>query len=270
MPELPEVETTRRGIAPFLAGRRVLGVEVREPRLRWPVAPEIGTLLPGATIDSVARRAKYLLVATARGSALLHLGMSGVLRVVQAGTPTARHDHVDWRLDSGLLLRFSDPRRFGCMLWQAPGAIHPLLAGLGPEPLSAAFDGGVLWQAACGRRAPIKALLMDARVVVGVGNIYASEALFAAGIDPCRAASRISRERLARLAQAVKDVLARAIAAGGTSMRDFLHPDGRPGYFLQELMVYGRVGEPCRRCGTAIRSAVIGQRSTFWCPRCQR
>ena len=270
MPELPEVETTRRGIAPHLVGRRVAAVRLRRPDLRWPIPDAIPRLLPGQSIDAVTRRAKYLLLETPAGSALLHLGMSGMLRVLDPATPVGRHDHYDLLLDSGRALRFTDPRRFGCLLWQAPGQVHPLLATLGPEPLSDAFDGDLLWHLSRGRRGAVKNVLMDQGVVVGVGNIYASEALFAAGIHPARAAGRVSRARYALLAAGIKRILAHAIQRGGTTLRDFLAPDGAPGYFEQELMVYGRAGEPCRACGTPIRSRVIGQRNTFWCPACQR
>ena len=270
MPELPEVETTRRGLAPHLIGRRIVALDIRQPRLRWPIPRTLRTQLPGQRIEGIERRAKYLLVHTEPGSALLHLGMSGSLRVLPASTPIGVHDHVDWRLDSGQLLRFTDPRRFGSQLWQPRGRTHELLAGLGPEPLSEAFDGDVLWKRARGRRAAVKLFLMDQAIVVGVGNIYASEALFAAGILPGRAAGGVSRERYARLAAAVKRILAHAIERGGTTLRDFISPDGAPGYFEQELFVYGRAGEPCRVCATPIRASVIGQRSTFHCPRCQR
>ena len=270
MPELPEVETTRRGLAPHLLGRRVLALDIRQPRLRWPVPRELGSLLPGQRIEAIERRAKYLLVHTEPGSALLHLGMSGSLRVLPADTPPGAHDHVDWRLDSGRVLRYTDPRRFGCQLWQARGEVHPLLAGLGPEPLSDDFHGDLLWARSRGRKAAIKLFLMDQAIVVGVGNIYASEALFAAGIHPKRAAGSISRARYARLAREVKRVLEHAITRGGTTLRDFINPDGAPGYFEQELFVYGRAGEPCRVCGTPVRASVIGQRSTFHCTRCQR
>ncbi|OOG57013.1 DNA-formamidopyrimidine glycosylase [Rhodanobacter sp. B05] len=275
MPELPEVETTRRGIAPYLIGRRVLGVILRRRDLRWPIPPEISEQLPGQRIDAVERRAKYLLLHTAVGSALLHLGMSGVLRVLPPDAPVGKHDHVDIALErtraqAPRILRFTDPRRFGCLLWQAPGETHELLARLGPEPLTDLFDGDLLWQRSRGRSAAVKLFLMDNAVVVGVGNIYASEALFAAGIDPRRAAGSVSRARYARLALEVKRILALAIERGGTTLRDFLSPDGAPGYFFRELNVYGRAGEPCRVCGTSIRQVVLGQRSTFWCPRCQR
>ena len=270
MPELPEVETTRRGLAPHLLGRRVIVLDIRQPRLRWPVPRELQNLLPGQRIEAIERRAKYLLVHTEPGSALLHLGMSGSLRVLPADTPPGAHDHVDWRLDSGCVLRYTDPRRFGCQLWQARGEVHPLLAGLGPEPLSDAFEGDLLWARSRGRAAAVKLFLMDQAIVVGVGNIYASEALFAAGIHPKRAAGSVSRARYARLAREVKRILEHAITRGGTTLRDFINPDGVPGYFEQELFVYGRAGEPCRVCGTPIRASVIGQRSTFHCARCQR
>lgn len=275
MPELPEVETTRRGIAPYLVGRRVTGVILRRPDLRWPIPPEISELLPGQRIDAVERRAKYLLLRTGIGSALLHLGMSGVLRVLPPDAPVGKHDHVDIGLERTLaqaprILRFTDPRRFGCLLWQPLGETHELLAKLGPEPLTDAFDGDLLWHLSRGRTAAVKLFLMDSAVVVGVGNIYASEALFRAGIDPRKPAGSVSRVRYARLAAEVKRLLAWAIERGGTTLRDFLNPDGAPGYFFRELMVYGRAGEPCRTCGTPIRQVTLGQRSTFWCPHCQR
>ncbi len=270
MPELPEVETTRRGLAPHLVGRRILGATLRRPDLRWPIAGEITAELPGQRIDAVVRRAKYLLVEVQTGSALLHLGMSGSLRVLPVTTPHGLHDHVDIALDSDRVLRFNDPRRFGCLLWQPAGTMHPLLAELGPEPLSGAFDGDHLWRLSRGRSAPVKAFLMDQSVVVGVGNIYAAEALFRAGIHPFRAAGRVSRQRYALLADAVKAILAHAIARGGTTLRDFISPDGAPGYFEQELFVYGREGERCKTCGTPLRARSLGQRPTVWCPRCQR
>lgn len=270
MPELPEVETTRRGLAPHLLGRRVVALDIRQPQLRWPIPDELRTLLPGQRIEALERRAKYLLVHTEPGSALLHLGMSGSLRVLPAATPVGAHDHVDWRLDSGQVLRYTDPRRFGCQLWQARGEIHALLAGLGPEPLSDDFDGDRLWITSRGRNAAVKVFLMDQAIVVGVGNIYASEALFAAGIHPKRAAGSISRARYARLAQDVKRILAHAITRGGTTLRDFINPDGAPGYFEQELFVYGRAGEACKVCAHPIRAVVLGQRNTFYCAHCQR
>jgi len=284
MPELPEVETTRAGLAPHLVGRRVLAATLRRPDLRWPIAAEVEAVLPGQRILAVRRRAKYLLLDTAAGSALLHLGMSGSLRVLPADTALRAHDHVDLLLDAragsgapGAVLRFNDPRRFGCLLWQAPGETHPLLAGLGPEPLPGAaadagprFDGDYLFARSRGRSAPVKSFLMDQRIVVGVGNIYAAEALFAAGIAPQRAAGEVSRARYRRLADAVSAILGHAIARGGTTLRDFISPDGAPGYFEQELWVYGRGGEACRHCGRALRQALVGQRASVWCGRCQQ
>jgi formamidopyrimidine-DNA glycosylase len=270
MPELPEVETTRRGIAPNLEGHRVLDVVIRQRNLRWPIPPIIRKKLPGQIIERVDRRAKYLLAHTYAGTAIMHLGMSGSLRVLKPDAPIGAHDHFDWRMDSGKILRFTDPRRFGSLLWQAPGETHPLLANLGPEPLGDEFDGDYLWRKSRARSAAVKIFLMDQNIVVGVGNIYASEALFAAGIHPRRAAGSISRARYARLADEVKRILAHAIRRGGTTLRDFINPDGVPGYFEQELFVYGRGGEPCKVCGTPIRVITQGQRSTFFCPRCQR
>jgi formamidopyrimidine-DNA glycosylase len=274
MPELPEVETTRRGLMPHVEGRIVQGVTLRRPDLRWPIPPEIPSLLPGQRISAVRRRAKYLLLDTDAGSALLHLGMSGSLRVLPAATPPDAHDHVDIALAGrgrdARVLRFNDPRRFGCLLWQAPGEVHELLRDLGPEPLSDAFDGDYLFARSRGRSAPVKSFLMDQRVVVGVGNIYAAEALFAAGISPLRAAGKVSRERYALLADAVKRILAHAIERGGTTLRDFISPDGAPGYFELELAAYGRGGQPCPRCGRSMKEAAIGQRTTVWCGHCQR
>jgi formamidopyrimidine-DNA glycosylase len=290
MPELPEVETTRRGLAPHLVGRTIDAVVLRRPDLRWPIPPEVTERLPGQRISAIRRRAKYLLLDTAAGSALLHLGMSGSLRVLPPAALVGAHDHVDIMLTGGRLaggrsagarvLRFNDPRRFGCLLWQPPGETHELLRDLGPEPLpgelgdaafgGAAFDGNYLFERSRGRSAPVKAFLMDQRIVVGVGNIYAAEALFAAGISPLRAAGRVSRERYARLASEIVRILAHAIDRGGTTLRDFISPDGAPGYFEQELAAYGRGGEPCPRCGRALRQASIGQRATVWCGHCQR
>jgi formamidopyrimidine-DNA glycosylase len=270
MPELPEVETTRAGLAPHLIGRTVTGVTLRRKALRWKIPPAIAQQLPGQRILAVRRRAKYLLLDTEPGSALLHLGMTGVLRVLPPDTPVGTHDHVDVGLDSGRVLRFTDPRRFGCLLWQAAGTTHELLVDLGPEPLSGAFDGDYLFDRSRGRSAAVKTFLMDQRIVVGVGNIYAAEALFRAGIAPQRAAGRVSRERYARLAQAVKDVLAYAITRGGTTLRDFLSPDSEPGYFETELLAYGREGEPCTVCARPLKGAMLGGRATVWCGHCQK
>jgi len=270
MPELPEVETTRLGLLPHLQGRRITAVTLHRPDLRWPIPPAVAALLQGQRIETVRRRAKYLLLDTAAGSALLHLGMSGSLRVLDAAAPLKLHDHVEMALDSGRVLRFNDPRRFGCLLWQASGQEHPLLQGLGPEPLSPGFDGDYLFARSRGRKAPVKSFLMDQRTVVGVGNIYAAESLYRAGIAPLRAAGRVSRERYQALALSIKDILAHAITRGGTTLRDFISPDGAPGYFEQELSAYGRGGQPCPGCGRKLRQASIGQRTSVWCSHCQR
>ncbi|MEO6227610.1 MAG: bifunctional DNA-formamidopyrimidine glycosylase/DNA-(apurinic or apyrimidinic site) lyase, partial [Thermomonas sp.] len=250
--------------------QRVSRVLLRRPDLRWPIPREVSERLPGQRIDAIRRRAKYLLLDTAAGSALLHLGMSGSLRVLPASTPVRAHDHVDIELSSGRVLRFNDPRRFGCLLWQPPDTTHPLLADLGPEPLADDFDGDILFARSRGRSAPVKTFLMDQAVVVGVGNIYAAEALFMAGISPLRAAGSISRRRYQALADAVKAILTHAIERGGTTLRDFISPDGAPGYFVQELLVYGRGGLPCKRCGRVLKQAMIGQRASVWCTHCQR
>jgi formamidopyrimidine-DNA glycosylase len=271
MPELPEVETTRRGIAPSLAGRSIVRVVVRERRLRWTVPRGLGRKLSGRSIRGVRRRAKYLLIETDGGTLLAHLGMSGSLRVLEAQAPPAAHDHVDIVLDSGRCLRFNDPRRFGSLLWvEGDPYRHPLLARLGPEPLEAGFDGDCLWRRARGRRVAVKQFVMNAEVVVGVGNIYASEALFRAGIRPGTQARRVSRARMQALAEAIVAVLAEAVEVGGTTLRDYVNADGLPGYFRQRLFVYERAGEPCRRCRTPIRQVTHGQRSTYYCPRCQK
>ncbi len=270
MPELPEVETTRAGLAPHLIGRRITAATLRRPDLRWPIPSAITDVLPGQRIADVRRRAKYLLIDAESGSALLHLGMSGVLRVLSPEVVHGRHDHVDLALDSGLVLRFTDPRRFGCLLWQPAGTVHPLLADLGPEPLSDRFDGDYLHRLARRRTGPVKGFLMDQSVVVGVGNIYAAESLFLAGIHPLRPAGAIALARYRRLAEAVRQVLGHAIVRGGTTLRDFLAPDGAPGYFEQELQVYGREGQSCRRCGSGLRAQKLGHRATVWCPCCQR
>lgn len=248
----------------------MLGATLRRDTLRWPIAPEISGLLPGQRIEAVRRRAKYLLLDTQPGSVLLHLGMSGSLRVLPEALPPRTHDHVDMLLEGGHVLRFNDPRRFGCVLWQPAGEVHPLLAGLGPEPLSDYFHGRHLHLLSRGRTAPVKNFLMDQAVVVGVGNIYAAEALHAAGISPLRPAGRVSLSRYERLAGEVRRVLDHAITRGGTTLRDFISPDGAPGYFEQELAVYGRGGEPCRRCGRPLKEAKIGQRASVWCGGCQR
>jgi len=271
MPELPEVETTRRGIAAHLTGDRVARVLVREPRLRWPVSRSLARELRGQRIEQIRRRAKYLVLDTAAGAAIVHLGMSGSLRIVTPETPLRAHDHVDFYFESGHVLRFNDPRRFGTLLWTRGDPLrHRLLADLGPEPLDDAFDGAYLHATSRGRHAAIKTFLMDGHIVVGVGNIYANEALHLAGIRPTREAGRVARSSYDALAGSVKQVLNQAIERGGTTLRDFLRVDGEPGYFQLELLAYEREGMPCKRCGTKIRRVVIGQRSSYYCPRCQR
>jgi formamidopyrimidine-DNA glycosylase len=269
MPELPEVETSRRGIEPHIVDTRVTRIIIRNRRLRWPVSKTLDRDLPGNTITSVTRRAKYLLINTESGTAILHLGMSGSVFVVDHGTPAGVHDHVDIDFDSGKTLRFRDPRRFGSLHWSRTPLKHKLLASLGPEPLDGEFDARYLWQRSRGRRVSIKQFIMNADIVVGVGNIYASEALFMAGIHPRRAAGRVSLPRYELLVAAIRDVLSSAIRAGGTTLRDFYGVDGEAGYFRQQLEAYGREGEACRRCNTPISAIVQGQRSTFYCKNCQ-
>ncbi|EKF74360.1 formamidopyrimidine-DNA glycosylase [Alcanivorax hongdengensis A-11-3] len=269
MPELPEVETTLRGIRPHLQGRTLRQAVVRERRLRWPVSESLLSLRD-SKIMAVERRAKYLLLTLESGQLLIHLGMSGTLRVLEAATPLRKHDHLDLVLDNDTVLRFNDPRRFGTVLLSPPGEPHGLLARLGPEPLADDFDGDWLYRRSRARKVAVKNFIMDNATVVGVGNIYAQESLFDAGIHPSRPAGRISRERYAVLAAAIKAVLHRAIAAGGTTLRDFTRVDGQPGYFAQSLSVYGRAGQPCPRCGAALKADRHGQRSTVYCAQCQR
>lgn len=271
MPELPEVETTRRGIAPHVEGQRIVRVVVRDRRLRQPVPRRINQLAAGQIIRAVSRRGKYLLLESAAGSLMIHLGMSGSLRLLPSGTAAEKHDHIDVELADGLCLRLRDPRRFGLLLWVADDpALHPLLEKLGPEPLERAFSAAYLSGRARGRALAVKPFLMDAQVVVGVGNIYANEALFSAAIHPRRAAGDLSPDECRCLVKAIKDVLRRAIAQGGTTLRDFVAGDGRPGYFKQRLKVYGREGSPCLVCGGAIACERLGQRATYFCGRCQR
>jgi len=271
MPELPEVETTRRGIAPHVVHHRIAQIVVRHHQLRWPVPPALVSEAKGLRIEACERRGKYLLLRSAKGTIIIHLGMSGSLRLVDAKTPAAKHDHVDIVLDSGQALRLTDPRRFGAVLWTRDDPLqHELLRDLGPEPLGKAFDGDYLYQASRGRSVAIKQFIMDSKVVVGVGNIYASEALFLARIHPSRKAGSLSKARCAALAEAIREVLTAAIQQGGTTLRDFVGGDGKPGYFAQQLNVYGRTGEACPVCGTAIKQITQGQRSTYYCPRCQR
>ena len=274
MPELPEVETTRRGVEPRVAGRRIASVQVYDARLRWPVPASLPALVAGARVLRIDRRSKYLLFRLAAkqgpGTLLVHLGMTGSLRVFATAPARRPHDHLDFVLDDGAVLRYHDPRRFGSVLW-LPGAVptHPLLDGLGPEPFDPAFDVRYLWAKTRGRRAAIKALLMDNRIVVGVGNIYAAESLFRAGIRPTTPAGRVSRARLAALVDAVRQVLDEAIVKGGSTLRDYVDASGEPGYFQLDYRVYGREGEPCRVCGTPIRNRRVGQRASCYCPACQ-
>ncbi len=269
MPELPEVEVTRRGIEPFLKGQTITAVEVREPRLRWPVPVEVGTLA-GCTILSVKRRAKYILVDCGAGHLILHLGMSGSLRILDAGAPAGKHDHFDLTVGEKVL-RLRDPRRFGAVLWSAESPeMHRLLSGLGVEPLSAGFNARHLHALSRGHRVAMKHFLMDAKNVVGVGNIYANESLHRARIHPRMKAAKLTMKQSERLVVEVKDTLKAAIRAGGSSLRDFVNSDGSSGYFQQAYQVYGRGGEPCRTCKTPIRRAVIGQRATFYCTVCQK
>jgi formamidopyrimidine-DNA glycosylase len=271
MPELPEVETTRRGLEPLLVGQRVHAVVVRNRALRRPVPRDLGRRLAGETIRAVARRGKYLLLECRSGTLIVHLGMSGSLWVVNGATPPGPHDHLDLVLAGDLVVRLRDPRRFGLVLWQRRGArTHRLLADIGPEPFSPQFDGARLYRALRGREAPIKNVLMGGRVVAGLGNIYANEALFRAGIHPRTPARRLSRARCERLVDKIRETLAAAIRAGGSTLRDYVAADGRAGLFQSDFMVYDRGGEPCPRCGTTVRTLRLGQRSTFYCPRCQR
>ncbi|HVC01403.1 MAG TPA: bifunctional DNA-formamidopyrimidine glycosylase/DNA-(apurinic or apyrimidinic site) lyase [Steroidobacteraceae bacterium] len=271
MPELPEVETTRRGIEPALVGRRTLDLLVRKRQLRWPIAPGVEAAVRGQIVRGVDRRAKYLLLRFDTGTAIVHLGMSGSLRLLPAQTPPRPHDHWDLRLETGMCLRYHDPRRFGSLHFTARDPReHPLLARLAAEPLSAEFDADALFAATRGRKVAIKSLLMNSRIVVGVGNIYASEALFRAGVHPALPGARVTRAQARALTGAIKQVLAAAIRTGGTTLRDYVDASGAPGHFRRKLAVYERTGKPCRRCGSPIARRTLGQRATYWCPACQR
>ena len=270
MPELPEVETTRRGIEPHLLNRDIKAISIRQPSLRWPVSPELSETLPGQRILGVTRRGKYLLLQTRSGYTLIHLGMSGSLRIASEKDEVKKHDHVDIVMKNGAILRYHDPRRFGCLLWAGQEPFkHVLLEHLGPEPLEAEFSAAYLHQLSRGRRTPVKTFIMDSQVVVGVGNIYANEALFAAGISPRRKAGAVSLDAYERLVSAIKQILQQAIQQGGTTLRDFVGGDGKPGYFKQSLSVYGRRGEACLRCQKPLREIRLGQRSTVYCTHCQ-
>lgn len=270
MPELPEVETTRRGIEPYIVRNTLIRVAVHNPHLRWPVPRQLNQAVAGQTVQSLLRRGKYLLLGLSSGTVIIHLGMSGSLRMLNCDIPRQKHDHVDFMFQNGQCLRLRDPRRFGAVLYTRKDPMeHKLLADLGPEPLERDFSGAYLFRQSRGRKVAVKLFIMNSKVVVGVGNIYANEALFRAGIHPKRQAGRLSAERYARLAQAIKAVLRAAIKAGGTTLRDFTAEDGRPGYFRQKLLVYGKASEPCSRCGTAIKHITLGQRATYYCPHCQ-
>ena len=271
MPELPEVETTRRGLEPLLVGQRIRTAVVRNPQLRQPVPRQLAQRLAGATVRQLTRRGKYLLLDCGAGTLILHLGMSGRLWVVNGAAPVTAHDHFDLVMENGTVVRLRDPRRFGLVLWQAGDPLkHRLLAAIGPEPLAPEFNGASLHRVTRNRGAAIKQVLMDGHVVAGVGNIYANEALFRAGIAPRTAARRLSRERCDVLAAKIRETLELAIGAGGSSLRDYVGSDGAAGSFQSQFMVYDRAGEPCPHCGTKIRGVRQGQRSTFYCPRCQK
>ena len=271
MPELPEVETTLRGIQPYLQNQCIKNIIVRDFRLRWPIRTDLNQIMSGAIVSELRRRSKYIFISTSQGALIIHLGMSGSLRIVDAGLQAGKHDHVDLVLGSDKAVRFHDPRRFGCVLWTDEDlAQHRLIKHLGPEPLSSDFDGDLLYRRSRGRQLAVKNFIMDAKVVVGVGNIYASESLFRAGIDPRRSAGKISRKRYIELAKRIRETLIRSIELGGTTLRDFVNPEGAPGYFEQTLLVYGRASQSCQQCDSAIRQVVLGQRSSFYCPNCQR
>ena len=267
MPELPEVETTLRGIAPFVAGQTITALSVRQPSLRWPVTNNIEAIVRGQKIEQLSRRAKYIVLQLESGSMLVHLGMSGSLRIAEPSDTWRKHDHIEVQLSNGRALRYHDPRRFGCWLWSAEN--HHQLKNLGPEPLSNDFDGDHLYQSSRNRKLAVKPFIMTNAVVVGVGNIYATEALFRSGIRPNRAVNKISKQRYQILSDNIKKILAEAIKQGGTTLRDFVNSDGEPGYFQQSLDVYGRGGEPCKKCETTLKELKLGQRSSVYCPSCQ-
>lgn len=271
MPELPEVETTLRGISPHVQGQTVQQVIIRNGRLRWPIDPRLPELLRNQPLRDLRRRGKYLIFGFDHGSVLWHLGMSGSLRVLLNAQTPGKHDHVDLVMANGVQLRFNDPRRFGAVIWTDEVVEeHKLISHLGPEPLTDIFDAEYLFRKSRKRQQAVKSWLMDSKVVVGVGNIYANESLFNAGIHPLKAAGKLSKKQCERLVEEVKAVLNYAIGRGGTTLRDFVGGDGKPGYFAQELNVYGRGGEPCKRCGKALSEKVIAQRATVYCTVCQK
>lgn len=270
MPELPEVETTRRGIQPWLEGNIITDIHVHNASLRWPVPEELHEL-QGQPIESIHRRGKYLLLACKKGTAIIHLGMSGSLRICEPASLRRKHDHVEFHISDSKVLRYHDPRRFGCVLWHVGDiAEHRLLSSLGPEPLSEAFNSKYLKDRVRNRRVAIKNLVMDSHIVVGVGNIYASESLFKAGVRPSRTASRVTKDECESLVIAIKETLTKSIEQGGTTIKDFVNSDGNPGYFAQSLNVYGRKNEPCPKCSTLVKAKTIGQRASFYCPACQK
>lgn len=269
MPELPEVETTTRGLAPHITQQIIAAVNIYRPNLRWPIPSELKKLV-GQSSGTIERRAKYMLWHFDSGTVVMHLGMSGSMRIVDADSELKKHDHFEVIFNNGKALRFNDPRRFGAVLWQPQGEELSVIKALGPEPLTDDFNGDYLYQKLKTRKGAIKNAIMTNAVVVGVGNIYASESLFLSGIHPKRAANRVSHERCHQLVKNIKRVLAKAIAQGGTTLKDFTQADGSPGYFAQELNVYGRTDEPCLVCQTPIKNITLGQRSSFYCPRCQK
>ncbi|KAB0461004.1 bifunctional DNA-formamidopyrimidine glycosylase/DNA-(apurinic or apyrimidinic site) lyase [Vibrio kanaloae] len=268
MPELPEVEVSRMGISPHLVGETIKTMTFRTPKLRWDIPLDLKQL-EGEKILAISRRAKYLIIETKVGSAIVHLGMSGSLRVLDADFPAAKHDHVDLKLTNGKVLRYNDPRRFGAWLWSAPDEVHPVLLGSGPEPLTDDFNADYIAEKAEKRKVAVKQFIMDNKVVVGVGNIYANEALFASRISPLRPASKVTKQEWLLLTKEIKQVLATAIKQGGTTLKDFAQADGKPGYFAQELQVYGKAKEECPNCEALIQELKIGQRNTFFCEQCQ-
>ncbi len=270
MPELPEVETSVRGVSPYLVGQKIKEIVVRQPKLRWAVSPELSAM-QGATIMEIYRRAKYLIIRTDKGEILVHLGMSGSLGIlsVKENKAVGKHDHVDLVTESGVILRYNDPRKFGAWIWAEKAEQCELLTSLGPEPLSDAFTSGYLWAKSRKKTIAVKNFIMNNAVVVGVGNIYACESLFMAGIHPELAAQNLTAKQCERLVSVIKEVLTKAIIQGGTTLKDFIQPDGKPGYFAQVLQVYGRKGEECNDCGALIEAKVIGQRNTYFCPKCQ-
>lgn len=270
MPELPEVETTRRGITPHILNQTVESIIIRAPKLRWPIPKSIATDLPGLKVLDIERRAKYLLLRFTTGTLIIHLGMSGRLQTLSVKTPPQKHDHVDFSFANGAWLRYTDPRRFGSILWTTESPLeHKLLKNLGPEPLNPEFTSKYLFAQNKNKKVAIKKLIMDSQIVVGVGNIYASEALFAAKIDPRKAAQDVSLEQCTLLVKHIKKILKLAIAQGGTTLKDFLDTSGKPGYFSQKLQVYGRDKQPCNDCNSPIQSLQLGQRNTFFCENCQ-